>query len=137
MKLTSRKKEIPLTPVGGNEVNKVGRYLYENLDGAFKFEKKPNMYDVYITLLYQLLQPLRKTEEDEKVHEMTLDLSITTYQNKLRVNVTQMDENEWTICHFVVPQEKLQDLEAAKNYIFDKVVQKVSKVYKDDYDFIF
>lgn len=136
MKITSKSKTSGL---GGQWVNKVGKYMYNNLDGAFKFKKSSNMYDVFITLLYQLKEEDRdpdKGEEYNDVHEMTLDLNITTYQNKLRVNVIEDDKNERTIGHFVVSEEKLQDLEAAKDLIYNKVIKQVSRAY-DDFDFIF
>lgn len=124
--------------LGGQWVNKVGKYLYNNLDGAFKFKKSVNMYDVYITLLYQVKEEDRREDDDEynDVHEMTLDLNVTTYQNKLRINVIEDDKNERTIGHFVVSEEKLQDLESAKDLIYNKVIKQVSKAY-EDFDFIF
>lgn len=136
MRITSAKQ--PTKGLGGEWVNKIGKYLYNNLDGAFKFKKSVNMYDVYITLLYQVKEDDRREDDDEynDVHEMTLDLNITTYQNKLRVNVIEDDNNECTIGHFVVSEEKLQDLESAKALIYNKVIKQVSKAY-EDFDFIF
>lgn len=135
MKITSKSTK----GLGGQWVNKVGKYLYNNLDGAFKFKKSVNMYDVYITLLYQLKEEDRdpdKGNEYNDVHEMTLDLNVTTYQNKLRINVIEDDKNERTIGHFVVSEEKLQDLESAKDLIYNKVIKQVSKAY-EGFDFIF
>lgn len=136
MRVTSTKQ--PTKGLGGQWVNKVGKYLYNNLDGAFKFKKSVNMYDVYITLLYQVKEEDRREDDDEynDVHEMTLDLNVTTYQNKLRINVIEDDKNERTIGHFVVSEEKLQDLESAKDLIYNKVIKQVSKAY-EDFDFIF
>lgn len=136
MRITSAKQSTK--GLGGQWVNKVGKYLYNNLDEAFKFKKTVNMYDVYITLLYQVKEEDRRKDDDEynDVHEMTLDLNVTTYQNKLRINVIEDDKNERTIGHFVVSEEKLQDLESAKDLIYNKVIKQVSKAY-EDFDFIF
>lgn len=123
----------------GQQVNRVGKYLYKNLDGAFKIEHSPNMIDVYVTLLYQLPKLQRipgKGREYNDVHEMTLDINITTYQNKLRVNVIEMTPEERTLGYDCYSPEKLDNLEDAKDMIFNRIVKKVSKAYQD-YDFIF
>lgn len=124
---------------GGQQVNRVGKYLYKKLDGAFKITFSPNMCDVYITLLYQIpyLQRIPgKGREYNDVHEMTLDLNITTYNNILRVNVIEMSPEERTLGHNTYSPEVLADLNIARHKIFENVVKKVSKAY-EDYDFIF
>ena len=121
------------------QVNRVGKYLYKNLDGAYKIEYGVNTCDVFVILLYQipyLHQIPGKGKEYNDVKEMNLDLNITTYQNKLRVNIIEMDENERTLGHNVYDLEKLVNLNEAKELIFNNVVKKVSKAY-EEYDFLF
>lgn len=123
----------------GQQVNRIGKYLYKNLDGAFKYKTSSNTCDVYFTLLYQIPHLQRipgKGKEYNDVHEMVIDLNITTYQNKVRVNIIEMDLNERTIGYDVYLPEKLQDLESAKKTILNKVIKKVGKAY-EDYDFLF
>lgn len=123
----------------GQQVNRVGKYLYKNLDGAFKIEYSPNTCDVYVTLLYEVpyLQKIPgRGREYNKVHEMTLDLNITTYQNKVRVNILETDENERTLGHNVYSPEVLENLQSARDIIYKNVVKHVSKAYAE-YDFIF
>ena len=121
------------------QVNRVGSYLYKHLDGAFKYKKASNQYDVYVTLLYQIpyLQRIPgKGKEYNDVHEMTLDINLTTYQNKLRVNIIEMTDEEYTLGYKLYRPEQLVDLENAMKLIWRDVVKRVSKVY-EDYDFIF
>lgn len=121
------------------QVNKVGNYLYKHIDGAFKYKKSSNQYDVYFTLLYQVpyLQRIPgKGKEYNDVHEMTVDINITTYQNKLRVNVIELAPNERTIGYNLYRPEVLEDLPSAMARIWRNVIKQVSKAYKD-YDFIF
>ena len=135
MKILCKNQELQ----AGQQVNRVSKYLYKHLDGAFKLEKHPNMCDVYITLLYQIprLQQIPgKGKEYNDVKEMTLDLNVTTYQNKLRVNIIEMTPEERTIGHDTYSPEKLIDLEKASELIYNKVVKRVSKAY-EEYDFIF
>lgn len=123
----------------GQQVNRVGKYLYKNLDGAYKINYSQNTCDVYVTLLYQIPymnQIPGKGKEYNDVKEMTLNLNITTYQNKLRINIIEMDENEQTLGHNVYSPEQLENLSQAKELIFKNVVKHVSKAYKD-YDFLF
>lgn len=111
------------------QVNRVGKYVYKNLDGAFKFKTSSNMCDVYITLLYEV-------PGSNDVNEMTLDLNITTYQNKLRVNIIELTPNERTLGYDLYRPEKLEDLEEAKKMILQKVIKRISKAYQD-YNFLF
>ena len=115
-------------------VNKIGKYLYNHIDGAFKYKKSSNMYDVYFTLLYQL--KLEFGGEVNDVKEMTVNINITTYQNKIRVNVIEMTPEERTIGYDLFTPDKLQNLEEAKDLIFNRVVKRVSKAY-ENYIFLF
>lgn len=121
------------------QVNRVGKYLYKNLDGSFKIKNASNTCDVYTTVLYQIpyLQRIPgKGKEYNDVHEMTLNLNITTYQNKVRINIIEMDPNDRTIGYDLYKPEVLEDLEFACRLIFQKVCKKISKAY-EDYDFLF
>lgn len=130
----------PVIPAG-QLVNKVGKYIYKHLDGAFKYKVTGNTNDVYITVLYaipaNLVKKFNLTEDKYKdVHEMTLDLNITTYSNKIRVNIIEISPEEKTIGYDLYPPEKLQDLLQARELIFDKVKKRICKEY-EDWDFIF
>lgn len=121
---------------GGQVVNKVGSYLYNHIDGAFKFEKSPNMYDVYFIVLYQIPEENRTTAEDDEVHELSIDLNITTYQDKIRVNIIVQDEYEKTIGTKTFSYDKLNDLEKLRQTVLSFVEKKVTKEYQE-YDFLF
>lgn len=123
---------------GGQYVNKVGRYLYEHLDGAFKVDKSPNMYDIWLTLLYQIpSEYLTESEkEDVDVQELTLNLNVTTYDDKLRVNIIVEDEYEKTIGTKTFSFAKLDNLEWLRLEILKFIRKKLEKEY-EDYDFYF
>lgn len=121
---------------GGQVVNKVGSYLYNHIDGAFKFEKSPNMYDVYFIVLYQIPEENRTTDEDDEVHELPIDLNITTYQDKIRVNIIVQDEYEKTIGTKTFSYDKLDDLEKLRQTVLSFVEKKITKEY-EEYDFLF
>lgn len=120
-------------------VNKVGRYLYKNIDGAFRMKSSSNTFDVYITLLYQLLPEFRSprnSKEANDVQEMTLNLSITTYQNKIRLNIIEVDPNERTLGYFLYPPELFDNMESAFTKIKRDSNQTVKKKY-DRYEILF
>lgn len=121
---------------GGQVVNKVGSYLYNHIDGAFKFEKSPNMYDVYFIVLYQIPEENRTTAKDDEIHELPIDLNITTYQDKIRVNIIVQDEYEKTLGTKTFSYDKLDDLEKLRQTVLSFVEKKVTKEY-EEYDFIF
>lgn len=133
------KSETIVKPVipAAQLVNKVGKYIYEHLDGAYKLVKTANTCDVYITILYSIPSDIVKRYGLEAgVHEMTLNLSITHYQNKIRVNIYEMSPEECTIGFDLFPPGKLQDLEVARDLIYSKVRKRIEKYY-DGWEFIF
>ena len=120
---------------GGQYVNKVGRYLYEHIDGAFKVDKSPNMYDIWLTLLYQIpSEYLTESEkEDVDVQELTINLNVTTYDDKLRVNIIVEDEYEKTIGTKTFSFAKLDNLEWLRLEILKFIRKKLEKEYEDYY----
>lgn len=132
------KTSKPTIPAS-QQVNRVGKYLYKHLDGAVKIKYSGNTCDVYTILLYQIpyLQRIPgKGKEYNDVHEMYINLNITTYQNKLRVNVIEITPEERTLGCDVYKPELLEDLEEAKRLIYQKVCKRLSKAY-EEYDFLF
>ena len=123
-----------------NLVNKVGQYLYKNIDSAYKGIRSTNTYDVYFFVLYQIpfeqRIPGRNKEGYNDMHEMHINISLTTYQNKIRVNVTEISPKEWTFGYILIPPEKLKNLDEARKLILDQVIKKLKKHYQD-YDFLY
>ncbi len=122
-------------------INKIGNYLYRHIDSAYKFEKKANMYEVYFTVFYEIPEEIRriyKLSEPEyaKVNEMNINLNITTYQNKIRVDTIEVTPEEATLGFDLFPPEKLQDLNSALELVMDKVQRRIQRRFKD-FEFIF
>lgn len=111
------------------QVNRIGKYLYNHLDGAFKYMKSGNMYDVYCTLLYQLKPECGGKVND--VQEMTININITTYQNKIRINIVEITPEERTLGYDIIKPEDMIDLKQAMEIIIWKVGNKIRKTYKD------
>ena len=121
------------------KVNQIGKYLYKHLDGAFNYKKSSNTYDVYLMLLYQIpyLQQIPgKGKEYNDMHEMTLDINITTYQNKIRINIIELTPDERNLGYDLYNPEVLENLDDAKELILKRIINKVSKAYSE-YDFLF
>lgn len=110
------------------QVNRVGKYLYNHLDGAFKNVKSSNTYDVYVTLLYELKEEYGGIKND--VQEMTINISITTYQNKIRVNTIEMTPEERTLGFDLFPPEAMDDLLEGSKLILSKVRRRIEKAYQ-------
>lgn len=121
----STQTQIPAS----QQVNRVGKYLYKHLDGAYEFRKSGNMYDVYCTLLYELKEEYGGTKND--VQEMTININITTYQNKLRINTIEMTPQERTLGFDLMKPEELVDLQTAMAIIQRKVGNRIRKAYKE------
>ena len=69
-------------------VNKVGKYIYNSLEGKEKIKYLPNMVDID-TLMYYMIKPevreqMRQYDEKlngigEEIYEMRININITTY----------------------------------------------------------
>jgi hypothetical protein len=125
----------------GQLVNKLGKFMYKHLDGAFKIENTANMCDVYVTVLYAIPREIIELYKiyDPKysdVNEMTIDINITTYQNKIRVDTIEKTPEEKTLGFDLFPPEKLLDLNKALELVYSKVCRRIEKEF-DDFEFLF
>lgn len=120
---------------GGQAVNIIGKYLFKHTDGAYNFKKGANTYDIYFTILYQLKEEYR-TEEDHDMHEMNINISITTYSDKLRMNIIEISPREKTLGFNTFALTKFNDLQSGYELVMKTVLKRLNKEY-EDYDFIF
>lgn len=121
--ITASQQIIPAS----KQVNRVGRYLYKTFKGL-KYTTSSNMCDVYIMLLYA--EP-----ESNDVQEMILDINITTYQNKIRINIIEVTPKEQTIGFDLYTSEEMMNLQEASKKIYQKILKRVYRAY-EDFDFL-
>lgn len=112
-----------------SQVNRVGKYLYKHLDGAYKYVKSGNMCDIYVTLLYQLKPEFGGEVNDVK--EMTININVTTYQNKIRINTIEITPQERTLGYDIMKPNECEDLQTAYKIIIQKVSNRIRNAYKD------
>lgn len=130
MKIYVRCAEQPLNQMPLTlQVKRIGQYLYKHMDGAFKGQSSSDTYDVYVTLLYQLKPEFGGEVND--VQEMTININITTYANKLRVNTIEMDPMERTLGMDIIKPSEYSDLQTVKRVIQWKVGKRIRKAYAD------
>lgn len=115
------------------QVKRIGQYLYKHIDGAYDFKSSSNNYDVYFLLLYELKKELREPGKDYPVHDMRININVTTYQNKVRINIIELAPEERTIGFDVYTPEKVQDLQKAYPVIMEKIYKRIYKAYEDYY----
>lgn len=128
-------KQIPTN----KKINKIGKYLYKNIDSAYKFKTSSNMCDVYMTVYYEYEYPGQSPSDNKErsdLMEMGIDINITTYQNKIRVNLYEVTPNEATVSYMRYDPEELVDLDYAQSLILRDVRKSLEKRY-EDYEFIF
>lgn len=115
------------------QVKRIGQYLYKHIDGAYNFKSSSNSYDVYFLLLYELKKELREPGKDYPVQEMKININVTTYQNKVRINIIEITPKERTIGFDLYTPEKVQDLQKAYPVIMEKIYKRIYKAYEDYY----
>lgn len=120
---------------GGQVVNKLGKYLYNHIYSAYRINNSANMVDVYFTVYYQLKEELR-TESDKDMKVMSLYINLTTYSDKIRMNVVEISPREKTLGFNTFSLSKFDDLQAGYELIMNTLMKRLSKEYQN-YDFIF
>lgn len=116
-------------PPASTVVNRVGKYLYNHMDGAYKYSKGANTYDVYVTLLYELKEEYGGIPND--VQEMTIIISITTYGDKIRVDTIELTPEERTLGFDRFDVDDVRSLDHAMELIKWKVGNRIRKAYKN------
>lgn len=126
----------------GQSVNRVGKYLYDNIDGAYKFKVSRQQYDVYMTVYYQIpelnIVPGREKSYSD-IHEMSLNINITYYNEKLRINILDMSKSERTITFMTVDTKNTitpDQLYKLKVRVLNNVKKSLNKLF-NGYEFIF
>jgi len=114
----------------GTLINKVGKYLKNNIDGAFKIKFGPMLCEIEMRMYYQI------PNDPESFDEIHFLIDITSYANKLRINITENTKMEKTIGQLILTSDELQDLVLIRKKILKKIEDFISKEYAD-YDFIF
>lgn len=123
----------------GQLVNKLGEYLYKELDSAYSFNKSSNLYEVYLEAYYQVPHypdhPQDKIKYDE-IKTMKLMISLTHYDETIRINLIELGEYEPTIAHKTYKIKELETLNNARTTIEKLIRDSLTKYFKD-YEFIF
>ena len=123
-----------------SQVKRLGKFLSKNLTGVYKVEEPPNQYIIYSTILYQVKPEVRKAMKryqkefqgiEETVYEMNIYYNITTYQQYIRVNVIQLDENEQTLGYLRLEPKELMSLPFCKQKILEYTKKVIEKKYSD------
>ena len=123
-----------------SQVKRLGKFLAKNLTGVYKVEEPPNQYVIYSTILYQIKPEVRKAMKqyqkefhgiEETVYETNIYYNITTYQQYIRVNVIQLDENEQTLGYLRLEPKELMSLPFCKQKILEYTKKVIEKKYSD------
>lgn len=130
-------------------VNKVGKYLYNKLKKtgcAYKFETYANTCNVHCYVAYEKTKLENLSHNPSYAffdldticenHRVDMNINITTYQNKLRVNVINDDAMEKTIGHIVLKPEELTDYNKVLDKIMVYIIIRLEKEYYG-YEFTF
>ena len=114
----------------GQLVNKIGKYLYKRIDGSYKIQFSVNTCDVYMFMYYQA--------KGEEMHQMNFNISITTYQSKIRVNITEITVLEKTIGQIIYQPKTIGEMNENDflSKVYRDVIGKIAKEYSE-YEFAF
>ena len=114
----------------GTVIKKVGKYLYKNIDGSYKIAFHPMECEIFMFMYYQV------PGVADSMDEMKFIISITSYSNKLRINLTEDTELEKTIGQLILFPEELNDLELVKKKVLTMIKKSINKEFQD-FDFVY
>lgn len=122
------------------QVNSIGKFLYKNIDSAYNFRKSTQQFDLYIIVLYEvpkdIIDGYNLDESYDELYEMKININLTTYQNKLRINFIELDPEEATIGHKTYNLDRYKDYYELRDNIVNYLLACLDKRY-EGYDFIF
>ena len=134
-KSTSKTKNLQPNQI----IPKVAKYLYKSIDSAYEIQTSANTADIFISVLYQLpvyIGVSKTRSYDSDVNEMKLNINLTTYSNKIRMNIIEIAPEEKTLGFDTFNPEDLDDVVEARKKILNKIKKRISKEFAD-YEFIF
>lgn len=114
----------------GSYVNKLGKHLNQTLDGAYKIKFSPMSCDVFIEVLFDI-----PGQFDSFIDEK-FDINIVSYQDKLRINITEISKREKTIGQLILKDIDLADMSDFSqviSYIKTSINKFLEKEYPDYY----
>lgn len=114
----------------GTWINKVGKYLKDHIDGAFKIKFSAMHCEVSMRMYYQV------PGTPQSFSEMIFLIDITSYQNKLRINITENTRMEKTIGQIILGPDQLGDLNTVRATVLQKIQKFIAKEYAA-YDFVY
>ena len=114
----------------GGYVNRIGKYLKQTMDGAYKIKFSPMECQVFVEMLFEI------PEERDTYGEVKFDISIVSYQNKLRINITEISEREKTVGQIILKEldlENMNDFLEIRMKITDLINKFLEKEYPGYY----
>ena len=116
--------------VDQSDVNEVAKYFQKKTDGAYSIKFGVNTVDIYMYMYYHT------RNAEDPIQQMNLDISMTSYDNKIRVNVTEITDLEYTFLHFTVPVKETDSMEDVRIKILERIAKGIEREY-EDYDVVF
>lgn len=104
-------------------VNIIGKYLYSHIHNAQRYTKTGNSYELYIALIQQ------DEDSNEAPKKLMVSLNITTYQNKLRINLIAHTPSEETLGYALFNPSNFDSLDDAREQILRSMNKMLQSAY--------
>lgn len=122
-------------------VNSVGKFLYKKLDGSYSMKKRSNTCEVKSTVLYQIPKEVSdkynlSKEEKDNVQVMDVLISVTTYSDKIRVEVVELSPEEKTIGFKTLGSKWFENMQDGLSEVWFFVTSSIEKEF-EGYDVLF
>ncbi len=110
------------------QINRIGKYLYYDIDGAVSYRTEPNK-SIVTFLMYFQDDPNKVDQSDFELNEIKIEIDITTYNNKVRVDMIELDPNQRTLGYYLYSPESTQDMKYVRDDILNKLNKRIRKFY--------
>lgn len=104
----------------------LAKYLYTNIGSATSWTSQSNVVTVQFTVY--IVHPI--DVEGQTIDHVDLEVNITTYSNKIRIELFEKTPLERTLAFYVYTPENVQDFKYMKTDILKKIKKAVTKYYE-------
>ena len=113
----------------------LGKYIYNNIEYCYQYKSSVNTFDCYLRIHYTIDENLLEEGESPEGY-IDLNLNLVTYQNKIRVNLYELnDQYQKVIGTKIIEVKDKFSVETECNKLLKFVFNKIEKEYKDLYYF--
>ncbi len=113
----------------------LGKYIYNNVEYCYQYKSSVNTFDCYLRVHYTIDEDLIEEGESSEGY-IDLNLNLVTYQNKIRINLYELDNSYQKVIGTKILEVKDNfNVKSECDKLLKFVFKKIGKEYEGLYAF--